>query len=238
MKCGGYEPLTLNSEQLEPLHSWFRESLAILLGKGDFKYSTNIVQTPEGESAIRSMMASADIVISSIRAATSPDSLSKVIGFDKESGILEISRQTEEFIFPIFTHRVGTISAEFQYFDESEGTQKLFALAGPLHDILKKGKVLIIDELDSSLHSLLVRHIVGIFQDSALNPRGAQLLFTAHNTTLFDQKFLRRDQIWLVEKTIEQSSILVPLTEFSPRKGEALEKGYLEGRYGGVPVLG
>jgi uncharacterized protein len=82
-----------------------------------------------------------------------------------------------------------------------------------------------------------VRQIVRTFQDPALNNGGAQLFFTTHDTTLLDRTLLRRDQIWLAEKTAEQSSILVPLSEFSPRKGEALEKGYLAGRYGGVPIL-
>jgi len=121
--------------------------------------------------------------------------------------------------------------------DESQGTQKLFSLAGPLLDIIKNGKVLVIDELDRSLHPLLVRQIVRTFQDPVQNERGAQLIFSTHDTTLLDSQFLRRDQVWLTEKRRNQSSELVPLTEFSPRKGEALEKGYLSGRYGGVPVL-
>jgi uncharacterized protein len=227
-----------NSEQLMPLHKWFLESLVVLLDGGmlPFDYSTNIIRAPDGENAVRSMMTSADIAISSIKTITRKGFVQEV-KFDISSGASEISRQEKELILPQFTHSVGNVSAEFELPDESQGTQKLFALAGPLLDIIQQGKILIIDELDRSLHPLLVRQIVNTFQDPALNTRGAQLFFSTHDTTLLDQTLLRRDQIWLTEKTPEQSSILVPLSEFSPRKGEALEKGYLAGRYGGVPIL-
>ena len=89
-----------------------------------------------------------------------------------------------------------------------------------------------------SLHTLLVRQLVRMFHRPELNPRGAQLIFTAHDTSLLDAHGLfRRDQIWFVDKAVNQASTLFPLTDFSPRKGEALEKGYLQGRYGGIPVL-
>jgi AAA15 family ATPase/GTPase len=112
-----------------------------------------------------------------------------------------------------------------------------FALSGPLLDIIDKGKVLVIDELDRSLHPLLVRHIIKAFHDPETSRNGAQLLFSTHDTSLLDASFLRRDQIWLTEKNADQSSTLLPLTEFSPRKGEALEKGYLGGRYGAAGPL-
>lgn len=226
----------LNSEQLMPLHRWFSDFLIVLLDGGmlPFDYSTNLIRTPQGEIAVRSMMAAADIAISSIKAVTRRGAFQQV-KFDM-SRAPEASQQERELLFPQFTHSAGNASAEFEYFDESQGTQKLFALAGPLLDIIKQGKILVIDELDRSLHPLLARQIVNTFQDPVIGRR-AQLVFTTHDTTLLDQTLLRRDQIWLAEKTAEQSSILVPLSEFSPRKGEALEKGYLAGRYGGVPIL-
>ena len=76
---------------------------------------------------------------------------------------------------------------------------------------------------------------VKTFQDPEINQNGAQIILTTHDTSLLEGRLLRRDQIWLAEKLQDQSSTLVPLTEFSPRKGEAIERGYLSGRYGGVP---
>lgn len=228
----------LNSEQLMPLHRWFRDFLVVLLDGGmlPFEHSTELIRTAEGESAVRAMMAAADLAISSIKTVTQKGLIGQV-KFDVSSAAPGLVQQEREFLLPQFTHRVGTVSEEFDYIDESQGTQKLFALAGPLLEILDQGKILLIDELDRSLHPLLVRQVVNTFQDPVLNARGAQLLFTTHDTTLLDQTLLRRDQIWLAEKTPGHSSVLIPLTEFSPRKGEALEKGYLAGRYGGVPIL-
>ena len=126
----------------------------------------------------------------------------------------------------------------FDLQDESNGTRNLLFLAGPVLDILKKGQTLVIDELDTSLHTLLVRELVRLFHRPDINAEGAQLLFTTHNTSLLDAPDLfRRDQVWFVEKNKDQSSTLVSLHEFSPRKNEALERGYLMGRYGGIPFL-
>jgi AAA15 family ATPase/GTPase len=105
-------------------------------------------------------------------------------------------------------------------------------------DILMKGLTLVIDELDTSLHTLLVRELVRLFHQPDVNTGGAQLIFTTHDTSLLDAPDLfRRDQVWFVEKDKDQASTLVALAEFSPRKNEALERGYLIGRYGGIPFL-
>ena len=229
----------LNSEQLAPLHRWFAESLVVFMDGGHIPYNftTTMVQSPEGEQAIRAMMGSADLAIASI-AAEKRKGFQSSVQFDLATGKADARREESELLFPTFEHRVGKTTAKFEYSDESQGTQKLFSLAGPILDILKNGKVLVIDELDRSLHPLLVRQIVSTFHDPDQNTSGAQLIFTTHDTSLLDSHLLRRDQIWLAEKDDSQSSRLLPLTDFSPRKGEALEKGYLSGRYGGVPILG
>ena len=104
-------------------------------------------------------------------------------------------------------------------------------------DILNKGLTLIIDELDSSLHPLLVRRLVSLFHSPDISTKGAQLLFSTHDTSLLDPDLFRRDQIWFVEKDRDQATTLYPITDFSPRKGENLERGYLMGRYGAVPFF-
>jgi len=137
-----------------------------------------------------------------------------------------------------FSHVTGQGRAVFDLMDESSGTRNLLFLTGPVLDILKKGLTLVIDELDTSLHSLLVRELVRLFHRPEVNTGGAQLIFTTHDTSLLDAPGLfRRDQVWFVEKDQDQVSGLVALAEFSPRKNEALERGYLLGRYGGVPFL-
>ncbi|KYF75844.1 hypothetical protein BE17_23565 [Sorangium cellulosum] len=126
----------------------------------------------------------------------------------------------------------------FDLNEESQGTVRYFSLLAPLIDSLAEGGLLAVDELDDSLHPLIVRRIVGLFHDPAVNRKGAQLLFNTHDTTLLDLELFRRDQIWFVEKEPPGKSRLYSLLEFSPRRDEALQKGYLQGRYGAIPFLG
>lgn len=124
---------------------------------------------------------------------------------------------------------------------ESLGTQAWFALIGPILRAIKDGGTLTIDEIDASLHPHLTSEILRIFGDPARNPKQAQLLFTSHDTTLLGgllgNRGLTRDQVWFTEKKPDGATILYPLTDFSPRKAENLERGYLQGRYGAVPFL-
>jgi len=123
---------------------------------------------------------------------------------------------------------------------ESKGTQRLFGLAKPWLDALENGSIIVVDELDCSMHPVLVRRLIELFQSATTNRNGAQLVFATHDSTLMDQSLFRRDQIWIVEKDARQASQLFSLYDFDekPRKGEALEKRYLAGRYGGVPTFG
>ena len=126
----------------------------------------------------------------------------------------------------------------FDFEDESDGTQKLFSLAGPWIDSLDNGYVLFIDELHDNLHPLLVQFLVKLFHNTETNPNNAQLVFTTHETSILNQKVFRRDQIWFCEKDEDHATRLYPLTDFSPRKGrENLELAYLSGRYGALPYV-
>ncbi|NER19765.1 MAG: ATP-binding protein [Symploca sp. SIO1C2] len=126
--------------------------------------------------------------------------------------------------------------------DESEGTKTLLRIAPSLFRVLDNGSVLIIDELESSLHPLLALTILNLFNSPEINPKNAQLLFTTHDTNLLGTTLgeppLRRDQIWFTEKDDTGKSCLYPLTDFKPRQTENLERGYLQGRYGAIPFLG
>ena len=122
--------------------------------------------------------------------------------------------------------------------EESLGIQMIFAFIPFLADSLKNKKVLIIDELDKSLHPFLVQYIVEIFNDAEINKNGSQLIFNTHDTNLLDLNILRRDQIWFTEKNSETGeSDLYSLSDFSVRKQENVEKGYMLGRYGAVPFI-
>lgn len=122
--------------------------------------------------------------------------------------------------------------------EESLGTQMIFALIPFIADTLNNKKVLIIDELDKSLHPFLVHYIVEMFHDSEVNQNGAQLIFNTHDTNLLDLNILRRDQICFTEKNNDNGeSDLYSLSDFSVRKSENVGKGYMLGRYGAVPFI-
>ena len=136
----------------------------------------------------------------------------------------------------LFKHRGSTV--ELSYEEESMGTQIIFCFIPFIMDALNNKRVVIVDELDRSLHPYLVEMIVQMFNDSDINKNGAQLIFNTHDTNLLKLNILRRDQIWFTEKDDKNGiSDLYPLSDFSVRKTENVEKGYMLGRYGAVPFI-
>ena len=121
--------------------------------------------------------------------------------------------------------------------DESDGTRQLFGLSGHIAQALEYGSTLFVDEIDSSLHPIIVREIIESFLNPESNPKNAQLIFTAHNPCLLERGLLRRDQVWFTEKSRNGSTSLYPLSDFRPRTDEAISSGYLVGRYSATPVV-
>lgn len=127
--------------------------------------------------------------------------------------------------------------------NESEGTNKIIDLSGPIFDTLKLGKALIIDELDAKLHPLITMRIVELFNSPASNPNNAQLIFATHDTNLLGEELFRRDQIWFTEKDEQEQTDLYSLYDFNlpdgskVRNDSNLEKNYIRGRYGAIPFI-
>lgn len=121
---------------------------------------------------------------------------------------------------------------------ESDGTKQLFSLLRSWYDILYSGGLVFVDELNDSLHPLISRRLLQILATEKPPKTRGQLVFTTHDTTLLDPALLRRDQIFLTEKTREGATSLYSLLDYAPRPDEALAKGYLAGRYGAIPYLG
>ncbi len=134
----------------------------------------------------------------------------------------------------------GQPLVEFDFIqDESNGTRRLFGLAGVFLDALATGRLLVIDELDASMHPLITRRLLEMFQSPEANLNGAQLLFTTHDAILLDSVLFRRDQIVLAEKCYGASTFF-SLADIQPpiRNSESFLRNYLAGRYGGTPYLG
>ena len=133
---------------------------------------------------------------------------------------------------------VGGDSVYFDLQQESEGTKRLLRFLIPAFRALDAGAVMVVDELDASLHTHACDLVIALFSSPATNPKGAQLIATTHDTNLLQSAYLRRDQVWLAEKDAEGATHLYPLTDFRTRKTDNLERGYLEGRYGAIPFSG
>lgn len=137
-----------------------------------------------------------------------------------------------------FRHTIDGKGVGFGFDDESLGTVTMLDLAADLISAIDAGRTLCVDEAERSLHPVLLKNLVGLFSDSALNARGAQLIFTTHDLSFLSNDTLRRDQIWFVQKDADSgASELYPLSSFSPRKDENLTNRYLYGSYGAVPFI-
>lgn len=123
--------------------------------------------------------------------------------------------------------------------EQSAGTRAWIALLDHVLTALGNGSLLVVDEIDTSLHPRLTARLVELFQDRRTNPNSAQLVFATHDASLLGTSFghdiLQRDQVWFVEKDAEGATTLFPLTDFHPRKEENTERRYLGGSYGAVP---
>ena len=233
--------------QLTPVYDWFRKHLRFINLGSDMalhpSFTAGLLKEGNHRDRLIQLLRTADIGIT--------DAVVKEEIIDPErliaalpSGLeikLKTDSTTHEFkrlqIY-LSHHAEGVASVPLNFDDEeSAGTQRFFSLVGPWLDILENGYTVFIDEIETSLHPILVRELLKLLLHGETNTKGAQIVFTTHNPMLLDNTLLRRDQIWFTEKTPAGSTSLYPLTDYKPRKDEALAKGYLAGRYGAVPFI-
>lgn len=131
----------------------------------------------------------------------------------------------------------GNAKVPLEWARESAGTHRLFALIGPWLNILKNGYTVCIDEIETSMHPIMVKELLKLFFSDEKNGNGAQVIFTTHNPLFLDGNLLRRDQVWFTDKDEEGAAHLYPLSEYQPRQDESLIRGYMAGRYGAVPFI-
>ncbi|WP_062350918.1 AAA family ATPase [Herbidospora yilanensis] len=217
---------TLNDPQLVAIHRWFLNDLALVTAGGKARNRMSRTQRllthPDDADFYRErvgeLLQAADLGITRL-------------DIDPETSELRLWHRTSDD---------GEMPLDFLQ-EESLGTHAWFSFLGPMLTALKQGSILLVDELDSSLHPALAAEVLRVFQDPAANPNGAQLIFTTHDATLLGSEVLDRpigrDQVWITTKRRSGETELYPLTAAKPRKEENLERGYLRGRYGGVPRM-
>lgn len=118
---------------------------------------------------------------------------------------------------------------------ESAGTRRLVFLLSQIFRVLDRGGIILVDELDASLHTQAFELVLGLFCKHQYNPLGAQMVATVHDTNILDCDFMRRDQIWFAEKDRSGATDLFALSDIKLRSSDNFERGYLQGRFGALP---
>lgn len=240
--------IQLNNAQLRPVFNWLTQQLIVLAPGVEMNpfLSLELLRTNDGLKRVMEFMRAADIDIDRLELKEEDIQVAKeppppgTIRLKFELGLpagLALPTNKQFRVLAWHRRKDDEERVPFGLDDESDGTKKLFEFVGGLLRALDSGATVCIDELDRSLHPHITRFLVSFFQHSR-NRKNAQLIFSTHDVTLMDASLLRRDQIWFIEKSSKSSSRLYPLIDYSPRKGEALERGYLKGRYGAVPLTG
>ncbi|EJE8517248.1 AAA family ATPase [Vibrio parahaemolyticus] len=231
----------LNSSQLREPYSWFIEKIAIASVEGwSSGYTARQCDKPEEKEKIINLLREVDIEVDDIEVESEEFDINKL---PDEMPTLVKEQLAEKLEGEVLYDTKFVRKDEdgkpvtFDMDEESDGTNRFFSFAGPWLDALKSGKTLFVDELNSNLHPLLVKHMVQLFHCKKSNPNNAQLIFTTHETSILNQSVFRRDQVWFMQKNGNKSE-LYSLSEFKVRKdSENLEERYLTGAYGALPFI-
>ncbi|MFC5682283.1 AAA family ATPase [Flavobacterium sp. MAHUQ-51] len=160
-----------------------------------------------------------------------------VLTFSFNSQINVLKKKGDKYYISILKTKHFNSDELFDLYEESDGTNRLYELSPAFEQLIHESDIVyIIDELERSMHPLLAKELLKLFSSSKTTK--SQLIFTTHESHLLDDSLLRRDEIWFTEKKSDGSTKLYPLSDFNPRGDKVLERGYLQGRYGGIPFLG
>ena len=234
-----------DQRDIGPLYAWWQRNLMLATaGNRSLRaaFTAELATDEVLRSRVLGLLRAADRTAVDIE-VVQPDAdtldklrqVSRILGRDNESDedvLVECELQ--------LLHRGDGRNVAFDSEDESQGTQVWIGFVGPVLDALANGSILLVDEIDASLHPHLVARLVDLFQDPKTNPHCAQLVFNGHDTNILgnpESHALGRDQIWFTEKNVDGACHLYSLSDFRPRRDESIQRGYLSGRYGGIPEL-
>lgn len=238
-----------NGEIAKSILAWFN-NLNLLDGlrsEGYAGYALQKLSEPDFKSRMLRLLKSADIDIQDVKPEENALSHEELLKLPlpepikewmlKEGGMKSMDVKTKHIKFDAENTPVGDVLFSLDD-DESRGTGKFFHISAPILNTLEEGKILLIDELDASLHPILTAHLVSLFNNPVINLHQAQLIFVTHDTNLLRPELFRRDQVWLTEKSKFAATELFSLSQFKGiRSKEAFERQYLFGNYGGVPYI-
>ena len=220
-----------NYDKVIPVFNWFSTCMFLNMNTYGQAYGVNAetLRDDDYRDRVAAMLRAADFGIHGLRVKEGNVSL---------GGTWSDVYDNIEAIHRVIDKNGIAQTYSLNMMEESRGTNTYLNLIGLVHKALETGGLFVADELDTNLHPLLTEQIVALFNSEKDNPNNAQLIFTTHNTNLMDLKILRRDQIWFTEKDENTAvSDLFSLGSYSVRKDAKVEKSYLLGRYGAVPMF-
>ena len=236
-----------NHAQLIPVFSWFNNNLKFIYFSAENLLHPQLtiqgIQNPSTHAQIVRLLQCADIGITDATVNETEVPSEDLEKFVPAKFLDEIRKRNEvknfKSIQVSLSHQTDYHDPVYLDFvrEESAGTRRFFSIIGPWIDVLEHGHTLFVDEIDTSLHPMLVRELLKMLRSKTDNPRSAQVVFTTHSPLLLDAGLLRRDQVWFTEKNASGVTTLYPLTDYQPRNREALARGYMAGRYGGIPFI-
>ncbi|WP_026768848.1 ATP/GTP-binding protein [Asinibacterium sp. OR53] len=245
-----------NGKTAKGIMNWFK-NIVTISGLSHERYTGvtfSLLENDETNPSLQSFFNNADLGFDSVKLYKKEFDASRLPKDMPESVMQEFSRklQGKTMVDAMTLHKkydsknkeVGAVEFSMDS-QESAGTNKIFNMSGPVFDVLHDGGVLVVDELDASLHPLLTLAITRLFNSQEHNPKNAQLIFATHDTNLLSNGNYRRDQIYFVEKDEYGASDLYSLIEYKEegadkavRKDRSFEKDYIQGRYGAIPFIG
>ncbi|WP_338487867.1 ATP-binding protein [Pseudomonas trivialis] len=229
-----------SSEELNQLrtpYNWFKTSSLCIAHDGMSTWSllsrSMLLQNDKYKIMLQNFLQRVDVPITKIRFEEKPNTKFNI---GPDADLNDYVKAVEENSKTKLTHTTLLGDAEFDFIEESGGTQNLmgFWLPWVKLNYVGSGGVVIVDELDSSLHPKIVEKLV---QEHIESDVDTQLIFTTHDTHLMNTKLLRRDQFWVAERDEYGATQLFSIHDFQGRDSEDMEKRYYEGRYRGLPIL-
>ena len=245
--------------EITSVYEWFK-NIIVVFPNSKYNGLNNIVSSDEKKSFFSNLISYFDTGIESIEGKRQTLDFEKIIqNFppeDAEKIKIDISNATDKHpvmlkanqqIFILVKDRDGNIVYDklqlnhgndkdlFEYSDESDGTKRLFDLI-PLYYESRHKSVIFVDEIDRSLHTNLIKKFIGLFYELT-EEMPCQLIATTHDSNLLDLDLVRQDEIWFVERQEKQNSKIYSLNKYKERFDKKIDKEYLLGRYGAIPIF-
>ena len=247
-------------KEIKKAYEWFEETLQIIMPQSKPTALANRIETDKSfKTFAEDLMSSFNIGVQGLN--TVKTNIYEFFGQDNSNEIQDIinriektkhkviglhTRRGEEIIVTKesgayfvktleLEHQANNSTQSFSLEEESDGTVRLLDFVPAFRNILFENKVIIVDEIERSIHPLLIKELIRKFSEQA-DSKG-QLIFTTHESNLLDQNIFRQDEIWFSEKDFEGSTDIYSLNDFKEHKTIDIRKGYLSGRYGSIPFL-